>query len=496
MIPKTKLLEWIEDYCLGNLSHSETNDFEAEINRNSELKHEVEFEKVLQSAITETDVLNLRDKLSQVSKQEKDNRPFNLLDGFDDVQQISDALSPEELLKFYDSLPKAHIYQHELVANENLHEFFREQNSAPADDEMDSDEIEEITFETTGLDEAVLEKDIINLRETLGKVSASVRSQCSSEEIDAYLEGELSGYDLERFEHELAVNNYLKREVKLHADVEKAILEPDIMNLRSELERLTRSETSWNVSEQMIEEYINGELQGEALSVFLKELYENSDLKAEVSLRQSVDKSIAEDDIFKLRSKLQQVKIDIEGKEVRSLVPDTDINHFSWWKAGVAIAVILLAFAGILSQSPGFDSRMSEDLFIAPQWAPQRSVGADIEALYLANEYFRNGAYEKALESYNQAIREKEDKFVFQFYKASILQNLGKHDEAIPEYTNVIAHGDNIFVEEAEWYRALCYLKLGEKEKAKQQLVSIINRKSYYANDAKAVLRKTRYSLR
>ena len=76
------------------------------------------------------------------------------------------------------------------------------------------------------------------------------------------------------------------------------------------------------------------------------------------------------------------------------------------------------------------------------------------------------------------------------------MHNLEKYSEAIPEYSKVVAQGDNMFVEEAEWYRALCYLKLGNNETAKRQLVGIINRNSYFASDAKAVLRKNRFSFK
>ena len=496
MIPKTKLLELIDEYCLDSLSQSEKLEFENELIRDSELRIEVELEKEIQSAITEKDVLALREKLQTISKQaEHEANPFNLLADYNSIQQLSDTLSPDELLKFYDSLPKAHIYQHELVSGENIHEFFREQNQENSDEDFLSDEFDDSTFEPFGLEEAILEKDILNLRETLSKVSASMRNQCSTEEIDAYLNGELTDRELERFEQELAVNSILQQEVKLHRQVEDAILEPDIMNLRSEIERLFVSETSWNVTEYQIEQFIDGEMEGEELEIFLGELNENSDLKAEVALRQNVNKSVGEKDVFALRDRLGQVKQDLENKEIRSIVPETRFGYTSWWRTGVAVAVILIAFAGFMGKNLGNGSPTYEDYFQAPQWAPERTVASDMGVLQQANSLFVNGEYEKALVLYNQAINEKDEKFVFQFYKASTLQNLEKYDEAIPEYSRVIDHGDNMFIEEAEWYKTLCYIKLGEKEEARRQLMAIISRKGYYAADAKILLRKTRYSL-
>jgi tetratricopeptide (TPR) repeat protein len=497
MIPKTKLLEWIEDYCLNSLNQSEKIVFETELKRDSELRDAVEFEKEIQSAITEKDVLNLREKLTTVSKQTRNgNAPFDLLEDFENFQQLSETLPPEELLKFYDSLPKAHVYQHELVSNENIHEFFREQDIFGKEEDAFFDEFDDSEFELDGLEEAILEKDVLNLRDTLSKVSSSVRGQCSTDEVDAYLNGELTGQALERFEQELAVNSILQREVNIHQEMENAVLELDIMNLRKTLAKISGAETSWNVTEEQIEDYIAGMLEGKELALFLKELNENSGLKAEIALRENVNKAIVEKDVFSLRNKLTQVKQDLESKEIRSIIPDTNIHYAQWWRAGVAVAVILIAFAGLFGDNLGKSSQTYHSYFQAPQWTPQRTVASDMGVLQRANAYFLNGEYDKALVLYDQAIQEKDEKFVFQFYKASTLQNLEKFEEAIPEYASVIDHGDNIFVEEAEWYKALCYIKMGETEEARNQLLAIISHNGYYAGDAKAVLRKNRYSFK
>ncbi|MDX9697747.1 MAG: hypothetical protein RBT49_18285, partial [Bacteroidales bacterium] len=104
-----------------------------------------------------------------------------------------------------------------------------------------------------------------------------------------------------------------------------------------------------------------------------------------------------------------------------------------------------------------------------------------------------NGNYEKAIELYDIAIKEETEKFVFHFYKGASLQNMNKLEEAIPEYNQVIKHGDNMYLEEAEWNKSMCYLKLGNKELAKTQLEAIMARNGYYKKDAKAVLKRIKY---
>jgi tetratricopeptide (TPR) repeat protein len=497
MIPKTRFFELVEEYCLDALSQQERIEFETELKSNSGLGEEVKFEKEIQMAISEKEVLNLREKLETVSKQTRNGHaPFDLLEGFENIKQLTETLPPEELLKFYDSLPKAHVYQHELVSNENIHEFYREQENSGFENDALFDEWNDGQAEFEGLDEALLEKDILNLRDTLNKVSASVREQCSVEEIDRYLNGELTGQELDRFEHELKVNSILQREVALHREMENALLEVDVMNLRGQMTHLMETETSWNVSEQQIEDYIEGTLQGPGLESFLSEWNENAGLRAEVNLRCNVDEAIGEKDIFTLRDKLAGVRKELESKEIKSLIPETKVHQMHWLRAGVAVAVILFALAGLFRNEFGNMNHAYNQYYQPPEWAPQRSVTADLNILQEANGYFTAGEYERALLLYEKAIGENDEKFVFQFYKAATLQNLEKYEEAIPEYSQVITHGDNMFVDEAEWYRALCYLKLEKKEVAREQLTAIMDKNGFYKNDAKAIIRKMKYSLR
>jgi tetratricopeptide (TPR) repeat protein len=497
MIPKTRFFELVEEYCLDALSQQERIEFETELKSNSGLGEEVKFEKEIQMAISEKEVLNLREKLETVSKQTRNGHaPFDLLEGFENIKQLTETLPPEELLKFYDSLPKAHVYQHELVSNENIHEFYREQENSGFENDALFDEWNDGQAEFEGLDEALLEKDILNLRDTLNKVSASVREQCSVEEIDRYLNGELTGQELDRFEHELKVNSILQREVALHREMENALLEVDVMNLRGQMTHLMETETSWNVSEQQIEDYIEGTLQGPGLESFLSEWNENAGLRAEVNLRSNVDEAIGEKDIFTFRDKLAGVRKELESKEIKSLIPETKVHQMHWLRAGVAVAVILFALAGLFRNEFGNMNHAYNQYYQPPEWAPQRSVTADLNILQEANGYFTAGEYERALLLYEKAIGENDEKFVFQFYKAATLQNLEKYEEAIPEYSQVITHGDNMFVDEAEWYRALCYLKLEKKEVAREQLTAIMDKNGFYKNDAKAIIRKMKYSLR
>jgi tetratricopeptide (TPR) repeat protein len=66
------------------------------------------------------------------------------------------------------------------------------------------------------------------------------------------------------------------------------------------------------------------------------------------------------------------------------------------------------------------------------------------------------------------------------------------YPEAKHSFTKVIDDNNSLFLEDAQWYLALCYLKTGEKEKAINSLTFIRRSSSIYSDDARKILRKMR----
>jgi tetratricopeptide (TPR) repeat protein len=495
MTPKMKFIELIDDYLDDSLNGQKRLEFEDELKRNSELRVEMELEKEIQDAIIEKDILNLRNEIDQIIKtREKLKAGFELFEGFANIEQLNLNIPEEELLEFYDSLPKAHIYQHNLISKEIIHEFYKEQILAESAKVADAEDLDDPDL--PDLEQALLEKDIMDLRNTLVKVSELVKLPYSSEEIEKYNMGELSKKEMENFEKELAVNSLLRREVEIYREVGHALEELDISKLRIRLSELMKTETSWNVSTQQIEEFIDGELEGRELEEFRTEYEVNTDLRSEVALRANVNKAIGEKDIISLSARLCEIRKDISSKGTKSIIPDNNENKFHWWRAGVAVAVILFLASGLFRSGFVSVEKTYDHYYRSPEWSPQRSVTSDLGYLDKANTYFSAGEYLEAIKLYDQAIKENRENSVFYFYKGASLQNLEKYEKAIPEYSVVIDNGNNLFVEEAEWNKSLCYLKLNKTNLAKEQLKAIIKRDGYYARDAKAVLRRLRYSLK
>ncbi len=499
MIHNKDFFELIEDYCLGQLEEEIKLEFEAELKRNKKLRNELKLWMEVQSAIEEKEVLNLRNKLQNVVNLNKSStsihESFELIDQFTEIQEISEVLSREELIANFDSLPKVHVYHHEATSNENVHQFYKEQNNSgffDVEDDLNDFDFEELE----GLAEAILEKDVLQLRQTLKQVAKSVEPQFSVEEIDNYLSGELTGSELFEFESNMLQNRSLKEEVRLHQNINKAIQESDIINLRDQISGILQTETSWSVSDNDIEDYIDGVLEGELLEEFNLELKDNSDLMAEIELRKQINEALREKDIFNLRNELISARKTSEVKKVKMLIPETKSGQIKFWRSSVAVIIVILGLAGVLGNSLMSVDKTYKNYYESPVWSPERSISENISVFQNANISYLNGNYAEVVSLLDGLQKTGNQAPVFEFYKAASLQNLNKFDEAIAGFTKVINQGDNLFIEEAEWYRSLCYLKIGDYEKAKAELLAVIERKGHFEKDAKAVMLRLKYSIK
>ena len=499
MIPKTDFFDKIEDYCIEQLEENSRLEFEEELKKNPKLRSELDFWIEIKNALLEKEVITLRHKLKNDIPQMKPaisgDELFESFNNISDIQELTEILSSEELINFYDSLPKVHVYHHESRSNENIHHFYKEQKVLETPDvEDDFDNIELKDFD--GLEEAILEKDILHFRQTLKQVAKSVEPQFTIEEIDNYINGELTGSELLDFENDIYQNSSLKDEVALHQNIEKSLTEFDVINLRSQISNILRTETSWKVSEKSIEDFIDGILEGEALTEFKSELNDNTDLIAEVKLRNQINESIAEFDIFNLRKELTVAKESADIKKINMIIPETKSGKWKFLRRSVAVLVILLGIAGVLRNSFVSTENTYEHYFVTPAWSPERSVSNEITLLQKANIAYVNAEYTKVVKILDELSSTGNESAVFDFYKAASFQEMNKYNEAILEYTRVINQGDNLFIEEAEWYRSLCYLKLKNYEKSRTELLAVIERKGHYQNDAKAIMRRLKYSLK
>jgi tetratricopeptide (TPR) repeat protein len=237
-----------------------------------------------------------------------------------------------------------------------------------------------------------------------------------------------------------------------------------------------------------IERYNAGEMSETEVQWFRKELNGNEKLRTEVKLWKHTDEVLKNQNIMSLRNKLTEIE-----KRREAAIPVKTSKKATYTKyAAVMVGLVLIGSFTMFS-----GKKLSSDEIINHYYkgyeppATQRSGQSETNADFtLALEFYNIHDYEKAAVLFNKVLENNPGDM------QSILLNgvANFEDKKFPEakqsFTKVIDDDNNLYIETAKWYLALCYVKTDEKEKAIQQLEIIKKEGSIYRNDAKKILRK------
>ena len=238
-----------------------------------------------------------------------------------------------------------------------------------------------------------------------------------------------------------------------------------------------------------IERYIAGEMGEDEKMWFEKELQDNSNLRAEVDLRKKTDLVLRNQNIITLRNKLSD--IEMRRRETGIPVKASLLPVYLRFAAGVAVlAVIGVAFL-YKGTNTGSDEIVSKYYKTYEPPASQRSGQiAENADFSLALEFYNTNDYANAAILFSKVVQSnpKDMQSVLMTGVSNFEDK--KYPEAKKSFTTVIDDNNNLFIETAEWYLALCYVKTNEKEKAISLLQSITKEDGIYSKDAGKILRK------
>ena len=77
----------------------------------------------------------------------------------------------------------------------------------------------------------------------------------------------------------------------------------------------------------------------------------------------------------------------------------------------------------------------------------------------------------------------------YMVYGVSEMKN-NRFDEAAKAFSTVINDGNNYYLDNARWYLALCYIKSGQTDAARNELLTIINSGNAFSKKASDILKK------
>lgn len=281
--------------------------------------------------------------------------------------------------------------------------------------------------------------------------------------VEKYLEGELNGEALHKFELEILRKPEVAEEVERVRSMNHFMKEQH-SKFQDSIGLIEDFEDSENVID---EEIIRKELDGLKIRRISNDQKNTSDLKTKLT-----------------ESKISHTLVDQRSNKVL-------VRKVSVWLAAASIAVLMVISFSLLTGKGGTDNYMAayQQFYSTPVTdLSSRDMARGIDNTYnLALEQYDLKNYETALHLFNDIPKESILNNHYYLYKGVTAMELGDFQVAVGSFTNLLS--DPLLKHEGMWYLGLSYFALEEIPAAKKVLQEIIATDGYNKKQAKKLLR-------
>jgi tetratricopeptide (TPR) repeat protein len=237
-----------------------------------------------------------------------------------------------------------------------------------------------------------------------------------------------------------------------------------------------------------IEQYLASEMEPAERAAFRKELRSNPDLATELKLSKSIDSAIERDDILDLRQKL--IAAINANRVVAAEVPVVRMHFRKWWYAAASVVVLCAVAATLLLQT---NRTVSNDTLFSQYYSSENIVDqtrGDQNVLEAVIK-FQQKDFSAASELFKSILAKDNSNIAVWFYYGIANIETKNYNTSINAFNTIINQKDNLYIEHAEWYLGLCYLKNNQKDKAIDQFMLVASDPdNFHRQDAKNILEK------
>jgi len=240
---------------------------------------------------------------------------------------------------------------------------------------------------------------------------------------------------------------------------------------------------------EKIDRYLQSEMEEGERKEFEKRLKEDSILQQEVNLQNQLMLVFKQREDTQLRNILaaeeEQIVTTTEQETAAKIVPFTQKK---WWKYAAAISLFALFLWGITNfLTP------SEDIFTIYFKPYPATIFAERDNSFKNNEAlqaYQAGNYQDAKRLF-QALPDSLKIPKTLFYQATVYLILQEFSLAIPIFQQLQKSTNHGLEEPVEWYLALSYLKVEERDKAVFLLKKIAQKEGgYYQKEAQLIIKR------
>ncbi|MGE0090402.1 MAG: tol-pal system YbgF family protein [Bacteroidales bacterium] len=238
----------------------------------------------------------------------------------------------------------------------------------------------------------------------------------------------------------------------------------------------------------LVDKYIYGELDISEMEQFEQTMDSDTNLKKEYLLYADINKAIHEEDVMMLRGSLNTIYDEMHSTKIIPLkIPKRRIYY-----AAASIALLIATGSIVYEYSK---PNLNNDAIYTKYFTPYevsvtyRSGNEEIDRVLIsALEKYENKDYENAVKLFEKVLEKRSTDIAANLYTGIALMETEKYQKATKSFQTIITHNNNLFIEQAKWYLAMCYIKTGQVKKAEITLNELVINDSYYKKPAKKVL--------
>jgi Tfp pilus assembly protein PilF len=234
-----------------------------------------------------------------------------------------------------------------------------------------------------------------------------------------------------------------------------------------------------------IEQFIADEMAPAERAAFIKELKLNLDLAEELKLSQSIDSALQREDIVDLRKKLVNA-----SRAKNTATPVIRLKTSKWWYAAASVIVVFALSSTLYFQN---QHNFSNDSLFSQYYSSENIIDQTRgdENIVEAVIKFQQKDFALASDLFNKILEKDNSNIAVWFYYGIANIETKNYTNSIKAFNTIITQNDNLYIEHAEWYLGLCYLKNNQKEKAVGQFTLVAsNPDNFHNQEAKNILEK------
>jgi len=234
---------------------------------------------------------------------------------------------------------------------------------------------------------------------------------------------------------------------------------------------------------EKIEGYLAEELSNDEVIAFEKEMAMDTELKEEVDKHRDLHRVLQDTDTLRFREKLQKISAELKEEE---LAKKNTTSYFSYFK--IAASVIVIIGAGTLLWNNFNTKNAFSDLYLSyyePYPVEDITRGETTSNLSVVMNNYTKGDYDRVIPEL-QEIPPSSISEQLRLYLGNSYLNTNNEREALKQFEIISDTGK--YYEDATWYRALTYLKLGENKESSEVLEKIIEYNGIYKESAEKLI--------